>query len=756
MRFAAEALLERGVAATAIYVSMERNMQCGVGHCGHCQLGPTLDLPRRPGLPLGRAGAADGGAGAVSGAASRRSPSGSSPRATAASSRCSTARTSCSRWPARSRSPTSSRRRRATVEGPYDLSLVEGSVTTAARRGADPARCAAQSRQLVTIGACATAGGIQALRNFADVDEFVSLVYATPEYISTLATSTPISAHVHVDFELHGCPINKRQLLEVITRLPPRAAAEHPVDERLHRVQAARHGLRDGRARHAVPRPGHARRLRRPLPLLRPRLLRLLRADGDAEHGLARPGSSRCSALGDTDVERVFRTFNVEAFEESPRRRWLSAGRPRSAPTTSPASRARARCTSRSTAASVDDVKLRIFEPPRFFEAFLRGRAFTEAPDITARICGICPVAYQMSSVHAMEQLCGVEVGGQLRALRRLLYCGEWIESHALHVFMLHAPDFLGYESAIELARDHPRARRAGARAEEDRQRGDDGRRRARGPSDQRPRRRLVPRAARSASSRRSCEKLERAREIALEAVRAHGGPRLPRLRAGLRVRRALASRTSTRSTADGSSRTAVSTSPSPSTTTTSSRSTSRGRTRSTRSCEGAAPTSAARSRASRSATTGCRRSPARPRARPGSAPDERNPFRSIVVRAVELVYAADEALRLIADYEEPDAPAVEVDAARRRRPRLHRGAARHPLPPLPDRRGRARSSTRRSCPPTSQNQRTIEEDLRGVVERSLDVPDEELTLLCEQTIRNYDPCISCATHFLKLEVERR
>src|SRR5436190_24288309 len=104
----------------------------------------------------------------------------------------------------------------------------------------------------------------------------------------------------------------------------------------------------------------------------------------------------------------------------------------------------------------VEDVKLKIFEPPRFFEAFLRGRAFTEASDITARICGICPIAYQMSSCRAMEQACGVEVGGQLRALRRLLYCGEWIESHALHVFMLHLPDFLGYESAIEVARDQP------------------------------------------------------------------------------------------------------------------------------------------------------------------------------------------------------------------------------------------------------------------------------------------------------------
>jgi sulfhydrogenase subunit delta len=106
--------------------------------------------------------------------------------------------------------------RRATVEGPYDLSLVEGSITTP--EDAERIRTVRRaSRRLVTIGACATAGGIQALRNFADVEEFVSVVYASPEYISTLETSTPISSHVNVDFELHGCPINKRQLLEVMS-----------------------------------------------------------------------------------------------------------------------------------------------------------------------------------------------------------------------------------------------------------------------------------------------------------------------------------------------------------------------------------------------------------------------------------------------------------------------------------------------------------------------------------------------------------
>src|ERR1039458_286993 len=105
----------------------------------------------------------------------------------------------------------------------------------------------------------------------------------------------------------------------------------------------------------------------------------------------------------------------------------------------------------------VADVKLRIYEPPRFFEGLLRGRHFTEAPDITARICGICPAAYQMSAIHAMEAACGVEVDGPIRDLRRLLYCGEWIESHVLHIAMLHAPDFLGYASALEMAKEHGR-----------------------------------------------------------------------------------------------------------------------------------------------------------------------------------------------------------------------------------------------------------------------------------------------------------
>ena len=110
----------------------------------------------------------------------------------------------------------------------------------------------------------------------------------------------------------------------------------------------------------------------------------------------------------------------------------------------------------------VQRAELSIFEPPRFFEALLRGRDCCEAPDITARICGICQVAYQMSAVHAIERALGIEVTGALRDLRRLLYCGEWIESHALHIYLLHAPDFLGYAGGIDMARDHPEAVRRG------------------------------------------------------------------------------------------------------------------------------------------------------------------------------------------------------------------------------------------------------------------------------------------------------
>ncbi len=172
----------------------------------------------------------------------------------------------------------------ATAKGPYDLVLVEGSITTPhdAERIHEIRRSA---KFLVSIGACATSGGIQSLRNFAALGDLVSAVYASPEYISTLRTSTAIADHVHVDFELQGCPINKAQLLDVVGAF---LAGRRP-NVQTHSVcvecKLAGIALRDGRARDAVPRPGDTGRVRRALPALRPRLLRLLRAEGAGEHG---------------------------------------------------------------------------------------------------------------------------------------------------------------------------------------------------------------------------------------------------------------------------------------------------------------------------------------------------------------------------------------------------------------------------------------------------------------------------------------
>jgi sulfhydrogenase subunit delta len=175
---------------------------------------------------------------------------------------------------------------RAVVKGPYDLSLVEGSITTPhdTERIHQIRRA---SKRLVTIGACATAGGIQALRNFKDVKEFMRIVYATPAYIETLNKSTPISDHVFVDFELRGCPISKHQLVEVISAFlqdrkpntPPHSVCVECKLRGTVCVMVA-HGT-------PMPRAGHACRLRRDLPRLQPWLLRLLWTAGHAKHRVA-------------------------------------------------------------------------------------------------------------------------------------------------------------------------------------------------------------------------------------------------------------------------------------------------------------------------------------------------------------------------------------------------------------------------------------------------------------------------------------
>jgi sulfhydrogenase subunit alpha len=400
----------------------------------------------------------------------------------------------------------------------------------------------------------------------------------------------------------------------------------------------------------------------------------------------------------------------------------------------------------------VVDAQLNIFEPPRFFEAFLRGRSFDEAPDITARICGICPVAYQMSACRAMEDACGVEVDGPIRDLRRLIYCGEWIESHALHVFMLHAPDFLGYESSIEMAKDHPEIVKQALQIKKT---GNElialigGREihpinvRVGGFFRAPTRRELEPMR----------ERLVSARELAREAVAWTGRLDFPDFERDVEL-----------ASLNEPGEYPI----------------ERGRLVSNRGLD-IAPSEFAdhvveehvehsnalharlRERGAYLAGPMARyelnserlSALAKEAARDaGLGQTSRNPFQSIVVRAVEILYALDEAVRIIDCYEEPDRPAVDVEP----RAGIGHGWTEAPRGILYHRYeldGEGRIVDAKIVPPTSQNQKSIEEDLFGLVRQMIDAPEEELQLRCEQAIRNYDPCISCATHFLRIDVER-
>ncbi len=401
---------------------------------------------------------------------------------------------------------------------------------------------------------------------------------------------------------------------------------------------------------------------------------------------------------------------------------------------------------------TVTDVQLEIYEPPRFFEALLVGRAYTEAPDITARICGICPVAYQMSACQAIESATQSTVDGSIADLRRLLYCGEWIESHALHIYLLHAPDFLGYEDAVSMARDHrPVVERGlsikkagnelltvlGGRAIHPVNVKVGGFYRAPAPAELRA---LVP-------------ALEKARDDALSTVDWVAGFEVPdfthdhELLALVRPGTYAIER-GTPTTDRGLSfpvpafEEYVIEEQVPHSTALHARLAGRGRyltgpvARYTLSHEWLSPVAKEAAR------------------RAGLGADCRNPFRSIVVRAVELVYALDEALRLIEAYEPPPRPSVEVPA----RDGIGYGATEEPRGVLFHRYRLAADgsiASARIVPPTAQNQASIEDDLRRFVQDRLDLDDHRLTHDCEQAIRNYDPCISCATHFLELTVHR-
>jgi len=401
----------------------------------------------------------------------------------------------------------------------------------------------------------------------------------------------------------------------------------------------------------------------------------------------------------------------------------------------------------------VADVELRIFEPPRFFEAFLRGRAWTEPPDITARICGICPVAYQMSSCLAIEDACGVTVPEELRLLRRLLYCGEWIESHSLHIYLLHAPDFLGYPGAIEMAADH------GAVV----QRGLSLKKAGNALMTLVGGRAIHPVNVRVGGFYRlpTVQELRdfrptlvRARDDAVETVRLVAGFEFPDL---VQPQEYVALRSPHGYPLESGS--VVS---------------SAGR-----AFEVAdfgthiVEEHVARSNALHARLDGATPYVVGPLARytlnhdqlgplarevagdAGLGDECRNPFQSIVVRAVELVHATDEALAIIDAWDGASAPFVDVPP----RAGIGHGATEAPRGLLYHRYELAEDGTILDAtivPPTSQNQPSIEADLRAFVQERLDLPRNELIRQCEQAIRNYDPCISCATHFLDLTMEEQ
>lgn len=400
----------------------------------------------------------------------------------------------------------------------------------------------------------------------------------------------------------------------------------------------------------------------------------------------------------------------------------------------------------------VTDVALHIYEPPRFFEALLRGRRYDEAPDITARICGICPVAYILGASRAMEDVCGVTIGGALSDLRRLIYCGEWIESHVLHAAMLHAPDFLGLPDAFALAKQMPEVvgralalKKLGNRLIE-----------VIGGRAIHPVNLKVGgfyRVPSQAAIRALIAPLRQGIEDAVFLAHTFSGFDFPELAidytfVSLRHPNHYAIE-------DGE---VVS---------------NRGLGIPVRDyTRHFAEEQVARSTALHGRTTGGKPyllgplarynnnvAQLTPRARAmadaiGLGETCTNPFRSILVRMVETVLACEEALRLSEAYVEPAESCVPIPVGAgvgHGATEAPRGICYHSY--RVDAEGRILNA--RIMPPTSQNQRQIEDDLRRVVEANLHQSNEGLQARCEQAIRNHDPCISCATHTLDVRIER-
>jgi len=398
----------------------------------------------------------------------------------------------------------------------------------------------------------------------------------------------------------------------------------------------------------------------------------------------------------------------------------------------------------------ITDLKLRIYEPPRYFEKFLEGRMYHEVPDIVARICGICPVAYQMTAVQALESICDVAVTPWIRDMRQVLYCGEWIQSHSLHMHLLALPDFLGFNSIMEMAADYPQEVQRGMRLQAA---GNDlmsllGGRSVHPVG-------IIPggfsRAPEAVAVSRMVDTLAVATDDAQQLLRWLVTLDLPVVEqqfVSVAMRSAPAYPLY------------------------------QGRIISSQGLDIDKQEFAehfSEFQVPHSTALHCLLDGqaylvgplARLNLNHDCLPEHlqvlldelgiqfpvRNMFCSVIARAVEVCYALHEAQRLLEQYRLPDQAAVAVIP----RSGVGFGCTEAPRGVLwhryeLDDTGRIVSA--RIVPPTSQNQARIEDDLRqSLTAHGLERDEDSLRLMGEKVIRNYDPCISCATHFLKLSV---
>lgn len=400
----------------------------------------------------------------------------------------------------------------------------------------------------------------------------------------------------------------------------------------------------------------------------------------------------------------------------------------------------------------VSDVKFKIFESPRFFEAFLRGRKYSEAPDITARICGICPIAYSMSAIHAMETIFGLKIEGPIRELRRLIYCGEWIQSHMLHVYMLHAPDFLGFESVVHMAPQYPDVVK---RALEMKKIGNELMELIGG-------RAVHPINLRVGGFYKTpskgelfsiVEKLKWGLEAAIDTIRLVASFKFPDFEKQYEY---VALRhpneypfNEGRLVSNRDLDIAISEYENHFEEIQVEHSNALHSVHKQRGAYFVGPLARFNLNFKQLAPLAKKIS-----REVGFVPVCNNPFKGIIARSVETLFAFEEAIRIIENYSEPEQswiPYTVKAGVGYGCTEAPRGICWHTY--QVDKNGIIQKA--RIVPPTSQNQKTIEDDLYQYVNKYKDLSQEDLTWQCEQAIRNYDPCISCATHFLKLEIDR-